>query len=109
MSARQQILELRQLHLQLGLVAAGAGGEDVENDLGPVHDRRESSAPGDTLHRESLLVEDHQRSTPVLDRARNSHLAASDQRTRMGEGTCWVSHHVSPRISAGEPAHPDAR
>ena len=34
---RQQVLELRQLDLQLRLVAARAGGEDVEDDLGPVH------------------------------------------------------------------------
>src|SRR5712664_1224721 len=36
--ARQQILELRQLDLQLRLVAARARREDVENDLGAVHD-----------------------------------------------------------------------
>src|SRR5713101_4529365 len=36
--ARQQILELRQLDLQLRFVAARARREDVENDLGAVHD-----------------------------------------------------------------------
>src|SRR6266550_5000527 len=35
--ARQQILELRQLDLQLRFVAARARREDVENDLGAVH------------------------------------------------------------------------
>ena len=32
--ARQQVLELRQLDLQLGFVAARPGGEDVEDDFG---------------------------------------------------------------------------
>jgi hypothetical protein len=35
--AGQQVLELRQLDLELGLLAARARGEDVEDDLGAVH------------------------------------------------------------------------
>ncbi len=34
---RQQVSQLRQLHLHLGLVGPGPCGEDVENQLGPVH------------------------------------------------------------------------
>ena len=34
---RQQILELRKLHLELGLAATRPCREDVENDLGAVH------------------------------------------------------------------------
>ena len=35
---RQGVLELRQLDLQLRLVGAGAGGEDVEDQLAAVDD-----------------------------------------------------------------------
>ena len=34
----QGVLELRQLDLEMGLVRPGPGGEDVEDDLGPVDD-----------------------------------------------------------------------
>ena len=36
--ARQQIFELRQLHLQLALLGAGAQGEDIEYQRGAVDD-----------------------------------------------------------------------
>jgi len=36
--ARQQVLELRQLDLQLGLLGLGARREDVQDQLRPVHD-----------------------------------------------------------------------
>ncbi len=50
--ARQQVFELRELHLHLGLGAAGAGRENVQDDFGAVHDAH----PGrlfeiDALHR----------------------------------------------------------
>jgi hypothetical protein len=35
--ARQQVLQLRQLDLELRFPAAGAQRKDVENQLGPVH------------------------------------------------------------------------
>ena len=35
--ARQQVLELRQLHLHLRFGGARAGGKDVEDQLGAVH------------------------------------------------------------------------
>jgi hypothetical protein len=34
---RQHVLQLRELHLELGLVRPRARGEDVEDQLGPVH------------------------------------------------------------------------
>ena len=37
--SRQHVLQLRQLDLELGFVAPGAGGEDVEDELGAVHHR----------------------------------------------------------------------
>jgi hypothetical protein len=52
---------LRQLHLELGLVAPGPGGEDVEDHLRPVHDAdRERALQIGALHRTELLVEDHE-------------------------------------------------
>jgi hypothetical protein len=33
----KEILELRQLDLELGLMAAGPGRKDVQNDFGPIH------------------------------------------------------------------------
>ena len=58
----QQVFQLRQLHLQLGLVAPGPGGEDVEDDLGPVHHPHlELALEVGALHRAQLFVEDDQR------------------------------------------------
>ena len=34
--ARQHVLKLRQLHLQLALAGAGVAGKDVQNQLRPV-------------------------------------------------------------------------
>src|SRR5207237_8942201 len=34
---RQQVFELRELHLQLRLVTARARREDIENDFGAIH------------------------------------------------------------------------
>src|SRR2546422_5736411 len=60
--ARQQILELRQLDLQLRFVAARARREDVENDLGAVHHAHaETFLELHALHRREALVEQHQR------------------------------------------------
>ena len=67
---RQQVFQLRQLHLQLGLVASGPGGEDVEDDLGPVHHPDlERALQIHPLHRAQLLVEDDQRGARLRDRA----------------------------------------
>src|SRR6266550_181336 len=57
--SRQQILELRQLHLQLRLVAARARREDVENDLGAIHDAdAEALLELHALYRGETLVEE---------------------------------------------------
>ena len=47
LEARQGVFELRQLDLEVGLVGPGAGGEDVEDDLGAVdHLDAEEPSPG---------------------------------------------------------------
>ena len=56
--ARQQILELGQLDLQLGLVAARARREDIENDLGAIHDAHaEALFQLDALYWGETLIE----------------------------------------------------
>jgi hypothetical protein len=55
----QHVLELRQLHLHLRLAAAGARGEDVEDQLGAVHDARlQRVLQVLALRRRQFLVED---------------------------------------------------
>ena len=59
---RQQVLELRELDLELGFVAARARREDVEDDLGAVHDAHaETLFELDALHRRERFVEQDQR------------------------------------------------
>src|SRR6266566_5556864 len=59
---RQQVLELRQLHLELRLVTARARREDVENDFGAIHHAHaEALLELDALHGREALVEEHQR------------------------------------------------
>jgi hypothetical protein len=85
---RQQVLQLRQLHLELGLGAAGSGREDVENDLGPVHHpSTELALEIGPLHRGQLVVEDHQAGRQVRHPAAELlHFARPDQGGRIGSG-----------------------
>ena len=70
--AGQQVLELGQLDLELGLVTAGAGGEDVEDDFRPVHHADlELALEVGALRRRQLLVEDHERGAGVGHRLGN--------------------------------------
>jgi hypothetical protein len=58
--ARQHVLELRQLDLQLSLEAPGAGGEDVEDQLAPVEDLGvEALGEGALLAGAQVLVDQH--------------------------------------------------
>src|SRR5574341_2245107 len=58
---RQQILELRQLHLQLALVTARPLGKDIEDQLTAVDDPNlEGIFQIALLPRRELLVDDHQ-------------------------------------------------
>ena len=58
--SRTKIEKLRQLHLQLGFVGAGIGGEDVENQFAAINNDRAALlfdvAP---LRRREVVVEDH--------------------------------------------------
>ena len=57
----QEVLQLRQLDLQFGLVTSSAGAEDVENDFGPVHDPDlELPLQVGSLYRRELFIEDDQ-------------------------------------------------
>jgi hypothetical protein len=59
---RQRVLELGELHLHLGLAAAGSRGEDVENQLGPVDDPRADDVLDVlALTGRELVVEDDER------------------------------------------------
>ena len=84
----QQVLQLRQLDLQLGLVAARPGREDVEDDFRPVHDPHlELALEVGALHRRELLVEDDQRGVGGGDLAGDFlDLSFSDQRGGVGRG-----------------------
>ncbi len=56
---RQQVIELRQFHLELSFTGAGSRGEDVEDDLGAVHYAHvERFFEVAQLRRRKLLIED---------------------------------------------------
>jgi hypothetical protein len=58
--ARQHVLELRQLDLQLAFEAAGAGGEDVEDQLAPVeHLGVQTLGQRPLLAGAEILVDEH--------------------------------------------------
>ena len=58
---RQEILELRQLHLELAVGALRAAGEDVEDELGAVEDaQRGGLADVPRLRRRQVVIEDQQ-------------------------------------------------
>src|SRR3989442_2392550 len=64
----QEVLELRQLHLQLRLGRARARREDVEDDLGAVHHpHREHLLEVRSLYRRQRLVEQHQRGAHAVE------------------------------------------
>ena len=68
--ARQQVLELCQLHLHFCLRRARARGEDVEDQLGAVHHpHRQRLLQIRPLHGREGLVEQHQRRAGVLEDA----------------------------------------
>ena len=59
--SRQQILQLRQFHLQLAFPSAGVAGEDVEDKLGPVENARiEFTFQVALLRGRELVIEDNQ-------------------------------------------------
>jgi hypothetical protein len=96
--SRQQVLELGQLDLKLGLVAPSPGREDVEDDLGPVHHPDlELALQIGPLHRRQLLVYHDERGTGVGDRVFDLlDLPLSDQSGGIGRNDLLrhPGHHV---------------
>src|SRR5439155_5345366 len=84
--ARQHVVELRKLDLQLAFAAARVAGKDVENELRPIN----HAAFGvffdvALLHRRKIAVEDDQRRLLGMGFGADFiQLAASDQRGRVG-------------------------
>ena len=91
--ARQVVLELCELHLELPLGADGVLGEDVEDQLRPVDDPRlERVLEVPLLRRLELVVDDQRlgaelrvRLLQLLD------LALADVGARAGRGRCWTT------------------
>jgi hypothetical protein len=96
----KQVLQLRQLDLELGLVASRASGEDVENHFRPVHDPDlELTLEVGTLNRRQLFVEDYQRCIGGSYFAGNLlDLAFADQgcRIRRHDVLGDPPHHLGP-------------
>ena len=60
---RPHVLELGKLHLGLRLGSPGSQGEDVENELGTIHDpHAEALLQSRALCRRQIVVEDDERS-----------------------------------------------
>jgi hypothetical protein len=69
--ARQVVLELRELDLELALGAPGVLGEDVEDQLRPVDDPRgERVLELALLSRGEVVVDEERLGTRLLERAR---------------------------------------
>ena len=82
----QQIIQLRQLDLQLAFAGSRAPGENVQDELGPVEDLHVQRFFQIALLRgRQLLVEDHHRRIVKVDlRLELVDFAGADQRRRIG-------------------------
>jgi hypothetical protein len=85
LEARPHVLELRQLHLQLGFAAAGMAREDVEDELGAVDDVEvEDLFQIARLRRRQRVVEDHEVGAVVAaKRPQLVDLALADERAHV--------------------------
>ena len=102
---RQHVVQLRQFHLQAPFPRAGARGENVEDQLGPVDD-----LGGQRLFEIALLggaqvlIEDDHVGIAALDGSRQFvHLAAADQGGRFGSGaaSAWRARTIAaPALAA---------
>ena len=100
---RQQVLELRELHLELAVGGARALREDVEDQLGAVdHAQLEPLGEVARLGRREVLIEDHQIDVAlegadheVLEPARADQELAVDLRPVLGDDV----HHVDARAA----------
>jgi len=84
--ARQQIFELRELHLPLALARARAAGEDVENQLRAIdHLALDPLLELPLLGWGQLVVEDHHVHGRLVGRGgQRGHLARADERRGIG-------------------------
>ena len=91
---RQQIIELRKLHLELAFAGARVRGEDIENQLGAVdHAAARALFHVAKLHGREIVVHDHQRHVARMRFGANFlELAAPHQR-------CWIERiaHLQER------------
>ena len=84
--ARQQVLQLRQFHLQLAFAGARVAGKDIENELGAVdHSHVERALQVTLLRRRQLVIEDDQVGRTRSDSAfQLFQLSAADEGRRLG-------------------------
>ena len=82
--ARQQVVQLRELHLRLALAAPRVQREDVQDQRGPVdHLDAQPFLEGAELTRRQLVVEDHGAASLRMDRScRSSSLPLPDRTWR---------------------------
>ncbi len=99
--ARQQVRQLRQLHLQLALHGAGALREDVEDERGAIdHADAEGAAQVPLLDGRERIVGDHEiGALPLRQGLDLLHLALAEVEPR----------GRSPAILGRAPHHPRAR
>ena len=99
--ARQVVLELRQLDLELALGADGVLGEDVEDQLRPVdHTRLQRVLERSLLHGRELVVDDQRLRARALERLLQLlELALADVGARVGP--LAVLDELGHRLDAG--------
>ena len=99
--AREQILQLRELDLELGFVRTSPSREDVENDFRPVHHAHTQLALEiAALRGGELFVEDHQRGAGGLHLTPDLfHFPLADERGRTGGAD--VLHDAADDLGTG--------
>ena len=99
--ARGQMLQLRQLHLQLPLVRAGALGKDVEDQAGAVqHAGLQQALQVALLAGRQVVVDDHHLGTVLDDQlAHRFGLAAAQEVAGVGGVALAIDHaqHIGAR------------
>ena len=98
---RQQVLQLRQLHLQLALAGARVAGKNVQNQLRPVqHAAGQRRFQVAQLRRRKVVVKEHQIGLGRSGDAGNLlHFAGANQRRRIRPPA--PLHHLGRHYAAG--------
>ena len=99
--ARQQVIQLRELHLQLAFAGARVAGKNIENQLGAVnHARADAFLHIAELHGSEVVIHDHQRHVPHFGfDADFIELAAAHQRG--GVQSVAHLHHAAGDFCSG--------